>query len=402
MIAAYTAPMDDSPESIARDIAAISAISAVPSMLQIVCQSTGMGFAAVARVTDGTWTACAVHDNIAFGLKPGGQLPVQTTLCIEARAAREPVVFDNASQDPKYRDHHTPRMYNIESYISVPIVMADGEYFGNLCAIDPLPRSISKAETVAMFKGFAELIAVQLAEERRVQGMSADLLDERIHGQLRENFIAVLGHDLRNPLSSISMAAEVLRRSTSDQKFVAIGERLLSASKRMSKLIDDVLDLSRGRLRGGIPMRIAREENLGRWMEDVLEELRAANPDRVIQGDIEITQPAVCDCIRVQQLLSNLVGNALTHGLPDQPVLAKAKMVGNVLEVAVTNKGEHIPEDIHTRLFEPFYRSSTSKSEDGLGLGLYICAEIARGHSGSIGLVSSLDGETTFLARLSV
>lgn len=394
--------MDDSPESIARDIAAVSAISAVPSMLQIVCQSTGMGFAAVARVTDGTWTACAVQDNISFGLKQGGQLPVHTTLCIEAKAAREPVVFDNASQDPKYRDHHTPRMYNIESYISVPIVMADGEYFGNLCAIDPLPRSVSKTETVAMFKAFAELIAVQLAQERRAQGVSNDLLDEREHSQLRENFIAVLGHDLRNPLSSISMAAEVLRRSSSDQRIVAIGERLLSASKRMSKLIDDVLDLSRGRLRGGIPMKIIREENLGRWMEDVLEELRAAYPGRVIQGHIDIPRPASCDCVRVQQLLSNLVGNALTHGLPDQPVEARASMAGDVLEIAVLNKGEHVPEEIHAKLFEPFYRPPNSKSEEGLGLGLYICAEIAKGHGGDVSLVSSQEGETTFIARLRV
>jgi len=149
--------VDDSPASIARDIAAIARISAVPSLLRIVCDNTGMRFAAVARVTDGTWTACAVEDQINFGLLPGGQLDVHTTLCKESRAARQPVVFDHASTDPTYATHHTPRLYNIESYISVPIVRPNGDYFGNLCAIDPSPHQLANPKTVSMFQSFAEL-----------------------------------------------------------------------------------------------------------------------------------------------------------------------------------------------------------------------------------------------------
>src|ERR1700710_2019691 len=117
--------MDDSKEAIERDIAAIARIDAVPSLLRIICQHTGMGFAAVARVTDGTWTACAVQDNIQFGLKAGGRLDVHTTLCKESRLARLPVVIDHASKDPVYHNHHTPLTYKIESYISVPIVLQD-------------------------------------------------------------------------------------------------------------------------------------------------------------------------------------------------------------------------------------------------------------------------------------
>src|SRR5258707_15444190 len=115
-------------EQIAREIAAVGRISAVPANLRIICAHTGMGFAAVARVTEGNWTACAVQDDIQFGLIPGGQLQVETTLCSESRASREPIVIDHASLDPVYRHHHTPRIYNIESYISVPIVRPDGVY----------------------------------------------------------------------------------------------------------------------------------------------------------------------------------------------------------------------------------------------------------------------------------
>jgi GAF domain-containing protein len=194
------ATMDDSDEAIARDVATIGRIGAVPSMLRVICKNTGLGFAAVARVTEGTWTACAVQDDIQFGLLPGGQLNVHTTLCSESRAMRRPVVIDHASTDPVYREHHTPRIYNIESYISVPIILPNGDYFGNLCAIDPRPAMISDARTLTMFTLFAELIALQLESENERSATEAALLTERTTAELREQFIAVLGHDLRNPL----------------------------------------------------------------------------------------------------------------------------------------------------------------------------------------------------------
>jgi|SRR5450432_2289382 hypothetical protein len=107
----------ESKETIDRDIAAIARISAVPSLLRVICDFTGMGLAAVARVSDESWTVCAALDTIGFGLMPGDQLDLHTTLCVESRAARAAISFDHASHDPVYRDHHTPRTYKIESYI---------------------------------------------------------------------------------------------------------------------------------------------------------------------------------------------------------------------------------------------------------------------------------------------
>lgn len=394
--------MNDSAEAIASDIAAIKAISAVPSMLKIVCQATGMGFAAVARVTAGTWTACAVEDNIQFGLKVGGQLPVDTTLCVEARAARQPVVFDHASLDPVYRDHHTPRLYNIESYISVPIVMQDGSYFGNLCAIDPHPHKVSEPQTIAVFQRFAELIAMQLDSEKRREDVEAELLDEKAKNELRENFIAVLGHDLRNPLSSIGMTGELITRTSSDPKIVEMGHRLRATTKRMSKLIDDVLDLARGRLGAGISLSIQGEESLGRLLEDVVSEARTANPERVIHARIEIDKSVNCDRGRVQQLLSNLLGNAITYGAADQPVMVTADLSGDLLEIAVLNEGDPIPDEMQGKVFEPYWRPASSKPGQGLGLGLYICSQIAKAHQGGIKVTSSTEGGTMFLAQLQV
>jgi GAF domain-containing protein len=119
----------DSRGDAGRDVQAIQRIDAVTSILDIVCRTTGMGFAAVARVTEERWIACAVKDDIQFGLKPGGELKVETTICHEIRQSGTPVIIDHVAQDQAFCGHPTPAMYGFQSYISVPIVRADGSFF---------------------------------------------------------------------------------------------------------------------------------------------------------------------------------------------------------------------------------------------------------------------------------
>ncbi|MEJ8857092.1 GAF domain-containing sensor histidine kinase [Variovorax robiniae] len=393
----------DSPEAIYRDVAAIGRISSVPTLLKIICSNTGMGFAAVARVTDGTWTACAVQDDIHFGLLPGGQLDVRTTLCIEARAARKPVVFDQASLDPVYCNHHTPRLYNIESYISVPIIRPGGEYFGNLCAIDPRPLRVPDQKTVAMFESFAELIGRQLAQEESQLATETALLDERTTAELREQFIAVLGHDLRNPLASVSALAELLVRRNTEPEIARVGERIRGASRRMALLIDDVLDFARGRMGSGLVVAPAEVADLGTSLSEVVSELRLAHPDRQIDEHIDIAANVWCDRGRIQQLLSNLLANALTHGATDQPVLVEARSdARGCLRVSVSNGGEPIAPTNLAKIFEPYWRPADSGANGGLGLGLHICSMIVKAHGGSLEVSSSAEAGTCFTARVSL
>ncbi|MEJ8845419.1 GAF domain-containing sensor histidine kinase [Variovorax rhizosphaerae] len=375
----------------------------MPTLLKIICSNTGMGFAAVARVTEGTWTACAVQDDIHFGLLPGGQLDVRTTLCIEARAARKPVVFDHASLDPVYRDHHTPRLYNIESYISVPIIRPGGEYFGNLCAIDPRPLPVSDQKTVAMFESFAELIGRQLAQEESQLATETALLDERATAELRDQFIAVLGHDLRNPLASVSALAELLVRRTAEPEAAKVGERIRRTTRRMALLIDDVLDFARGRMGSGLVVTPAKVADLGASMSEVVSELQLAHPDRRIEEHIDIAADVWCDCGRIQQLLSNLLGNALTHGASDQPVVVEARSEpGGRLQVSVWNGGVPIAPANMARIFEPYWRPADNEAKGGLGLGLHICSMIVKAHGGSLEVSSSAEAGTRFTARLAV
>jgi GAF domain-containing protein len=150
------------------DLAAVGAIDAVPNILRVVCQTTGLGFAAVARVTEEKWTALAVRDEIGFGLEPGGELDLVTTICNEIRQSGEPVVIDHVDVDPYFRDHHTPRMYGFQSYISVPVTFRDGTFFGTLCAIDPKPAQLRDSTALTTLKLFAELIALHLENRERV------------------------------------------------------------------------------------------------------------------------------------------------------------------------------------------------------------------------------------------
>lgn len=361
-----------------------------------------MGFAAVARVTDATWTACAVHDNIDFGLKPGGQLELNTTLCFESRAARAPIVIDQFSKDAIYGGHHTAAIYRLESYISMPIITAGGKYFGNLCAIDPRPAKVNDPRVIRMFEVFANLIAMQLESEQRQWSAEAALVDERATARLREQFIAVLGHDLRNPLAAVEATAELMVRGKDSVDWEGAGRRLKRTVQRMSRLIDDVLDFARGRLGSGMVVSVQTTSNLNESLQTVVDELRLANPSRHVDAELSVVRPCNCDVLRIQQLLSNLLGNALTHGAEALPVYVRAAADAHYLTLSVSNGGEPIPPSVLPKVFEPYWRPPSSAPGGGLGLGLYICQQIVQAHHGTLEACSTREDGTCFTARIPI
>jgi len=311
-----------------------------------------------------------------------------------------PIAFDHASEDLVYKDHQTPKLYKIESYISVPIVLRDGRYFGNLCAIDPAPAAVANARTIRIFEQFANLIAIALENQASNERTAATLSDERATSELREQFIAILGHDLRNPLQAVYASGEMIARKTSDQVLQDLAGRIKTSVKRMSALIDDVLDFARGKLGGGIGIHIDEVENINSGLLAVVKELQQVQADREIIANINVTQKIRCDLGRVQQVTSNLIGNALTHGAPNSPVKVSAHTTSDEFVLEVWNDGTPIPAESVTKIFEPFWRNSTSASRQGLGLGLHICSQIVRAHHGELTVTSSLADGTTFTARL--
>jgi sigma-B regulation protein RsbU (phosphoserine phosphatase) len=226
-----------------------------------------------------------------------------------------------------------------------------------------------------------------------------DLNIERQQAELREQFVAILGHDLRNPLASISAGARILSRRPKDETETRVLVMMQAAVLRMSGLINNVMDFTRGRLGGGIALERNANEPLEPVLHQVVEELRAGMSDRVIEECYDIKSPVNCDRARLGQLLSNLLGNALVHGSANHPVRVDAITAGDWFELAVTNRGETISEAVMKRLFQPFFRGEVRASKQGLGLGLYIASEIARAHGGAL-TAESTKAETRFTFRM--
>lgn len=380
------------------DVDAIARIDIIPTLLDVVCRSTRMRFAAVARVTETRWIACAVKDEIEFGLARGGELRVETTICNEIRQHGNPVIIDNVADHPTFCSHQTPAMYGFKSYISLPITLPNGAFFGTLCAIDPEPARLDTPEVVGMFKAFAELIALHLAAQQRLDHAEASLSDERRVAALREQFVAVLGHDLRSPLAAIASGTEILQRTPPREVAERAVTMMQRSVKRMAGLIDNILDFARGRLGDGVLLE-RRPEALYPILQQVVDELRSAWPGRVIEAHIDAPLHVDCDRVRIGQLASNLLANALAHGSANGTIRMSARIESGVLELCVANTGEPIPPSLLSSIFEPFVRAMGGATRQGLGLGLYIAREIARGHGGTLNVTSTPEA-TRFVFRM--
>lgn len=381
------------------EVEAISNIKAVNSILEVICRTTGMGFAAVARVTENEWIACAVHDEIQFGLLPGGELKLETTICHEIRQSGEAVVIDNVDEDPKFCWHHTPAMYGFKSYISVPIKLKDGTFFGTLCSIDPNPARLNTPHIVGMFTLFADLIAFHLHAVQELRLSNSSLNDERESARLREQFIAILGHDLRNPVSAISGAAEILQRMPLNETVMQFADIIRDSALRMTGLINNMLDFARGRLGDGIKLSRKSNESLEIILDQVITELQVVWPLRIIEKSYQLNEPVNCDGTRIAQLFSNLLSNALTHGKKGSAVQVSAVSVDGEFTLSVSNTGKKISEEVMERLFQPFSRGEVEPRQQGLGLGLFIASEIAKAHGGTL-KVASADDETCFTLNI--
>ncbi|NNU66782.1 PAS domain-containing sensor histidine kinase [Rhizobium sp. WYCCWR 11152] len=303
-----------------------------------------------------------------------------------------------------YETHFAPllRMQGFFNEVALDLVTADGRRLPVLA--NAMER---RADDGALL--FTRVTMFQAAERRRYERELVDartaadaagatikskLAFEQQTAELREEFIAVLGHDLRNPLASIAAAARMLRKEKQTDRAIKVLDLMQGSVVRMSALIDNVLDFARGRLGGGITLE-RRAEHLEPLLRQVIEELRFSHLDRAIEVTIEFDGPINCDSGRIGQLVSNLLANALTHGTPDEPVRLSAATVDGKLELWIANGGAPISSDAMTRLFQPFFTGEAGTSQRGLGLGLHIASEIARAHGGTI-TVSSDDKETRF------
>jgi light-regulated signal transduction histidine kinase (bacteriophytochrome) len=201
----------------------------------------------------------------------------------------------------------------------------------------------------------------------------------------RAQLLAMLGHDLRDPLHSINMAGMVLEKTDGGNKSGTLGRRIQSSSNRMQRMIGQVLDMSR--IDRGLDLGVALEPvDLAALVADMVEEAQLAYP--AIVYDLRIDEPAVvmADSGRLGQVLSNLLSNARHHGEPNQPIEIRLGRADGEAAIAIANASPPIPHEIESAMFNPFKRSSLNnpRNRTGMGLGLYIAQQIVREHGGEI------------------
>lgn len=239
-----------------------------------------------------------------------------------------------------------------------------------------------------------DLVTAKEAAQAGQKLAEGRLLEEHEAAELREQFIAVLGHDLRNPLAAIDGGINILVREPQSEKSMRVIGLMRGSILRMSGLISNILDFARGRLGGGIALNKTNEP-LEATLTQVIAEIRAGYPERPIQIEMRLDRTIAADHSRLAQMFSNLLANAVTHGSHDQPIWVSAFDNDGQLQVAVANAGKPIPPAVMGRLFQPFYRGNASSAMQGLGLGLYISSAIAEAHGGRLDVASNED-ETRF------
>ncbi len=235
---------------------------------------------------------------------------------------------------------------------------------------------------------------------RQKQRLAHELRERSDALRMNEMFTAVLGHDLRTPLSVIMTSAYIVNARSEDPAVRSATQRMVQSSKAMGRMIGDLLDLTRARLGGGIPISLHRNELEG-VVRQSMEECTAANPGRVAELVVVGNTEGEFDSDRLAQVTSNLIGNAIKHG--DISELVQVRVDGSApheVTLSVRNRGT-IPADLMPHIFDPFRtRSRGPRSPDGLGLGLYIVREMVGAHGGEVSAESGVDEHTTFTVRV--
>ncbi|WP_192822360.1 ATP-binding protein [Rufibacter sp. LB8] len=400
--------MIDITDELYQDIEAVRQISLIPTMLRVVTQTTGMGYAAVARVTNDRWVACSVHDEVNFGLGEGGELPIETTLCNEIRDHRQPIVIDNVAEDSQYCDHHTPKIYGLQSYISVPIILRNGAFFGTLCAIDARPAQVNTEKVVGTMTMFAELLSFHLESLELLQQSHTLNLDLRRQNKVLtntnfdlDNFVYTAAHDLKSPVANIEGLLDVL-------------EQVVHQDQIDKEEMDQVITLMRsslGRFGGTIKDLTAIVRASQDYDEDPTEEIDLLEMISQVKEDlnhhlleskgkikVEVPHGRTLSFSRqnFKSILYNLISNALKYRSPERmpEVLVKLEQIDGRQHLSVTDNGLGIPEDKLDKVFTMFKRFHDHV--EGSGLGLYIVKRLVENRNGEMRVRSTVNQGSTF------
>ena len=406
----------------------------VPHLLNVVCQTTGMGFAAIARVTEDKWIACQVKDDIGFGLKSGGELEIKTTICNEIRDSGTSVIINHVAMDDDFKNHHTPAKYGFQSYISIPIFRKNGNFFGTLCAIDPHPRDLKKPEIIDMFHLFADLISFHLEANEELNSTLIDLklergsntkLEEKIrerNAELEEKneilqktnkelqeFNYISSHDLQEPLRKIQTFISRIQLSEKDVSFVTNSDYLNKISdsvQRMRLLINDLLSYSQT----DESRKKFELVDLGSILSEVINDLKEEIHHKSAEVTIGKTAKVQAISFQMTQLFYNLIGNSIKYASDKRPLriivnseIVDGKSIRTPLaedikycHIRISDNGIGFEKQYNEKIFGLFQRLHSKSKYTGTGVGLAIVKKIVENHKGFIEADGILDKGAEF------
>jgi signal transduction histidine kinase len=334
-------------------------------------------------------------------ITPWKRFPAEAPMMFrESVRTGRPVLYETLESFVRDYPHlaAAPSVTGNQAFACIPL-MLEGRCLGTLGLSFKQAQSFSESDRRFMMT-LADQCAQALERARLYEAERSEVGERRRAELFREQFIGILGHDLRGPLTAVKMSTELLlkRGEWSEAQHRAL-QRIDSSTDRMTRMIADILDFARGRLGGGIPVERVPAD-LHQLMRHTLEELNAAHPGRRLESHTKGSGQGEFDTDRIAQVVSNLVSNALTHGRPDLPVRVTSRGEGPSVVLEVWNQGSPIPPELLPTIFEPFRRGMEKRSSTGLGLGLYIVSEVVKAHGGQVEVRSTAEEGTLFTVRL--
>ncbi len=318
--------------------------------------------------------------------------------CGTAAARLQTVIVSDIETDPLWTTYRAPALaHGLRACWSVPILALDGACLGTF-AFYYRERRQPTAEDLAIIQSAATLAGLVLERERAEESRRLLLADLRDSVQLSELFAGILGHDLRNPLNTLVVGTQLLRTTVKEPKALSVLDRMQNSHRRMSRMIEQLLDVTRARNARAMPVQPTALDVID-LIRSVLDDMRLAFPGRSVELHAEGSGRGEWDPDRLGQLVSNLVGNALEHGDKGGPVGVHVDGRSPREVIVRTHNRGTIPPDQIATLFDPFRRGTNRGGPDGLGLGLYITRLIVEAHGGQLGAQSE-GGVTTFQAVL--
>ncbi len=377
------------------DIEDIQSLSIIPTILDVICESTQMGFAAIARVTEDTWITCGVLDKLSFGLSVGDELDISTTFCNQVRKTDQIVVIDHVDTDNTYVNHPIPKQYGFQSYISVPIIKKNGEFFGTLCALDLKPNKVNNAKVIDMFNMFSGLISSHL-DVVKTMNSQVDLIKKK-EDEL-ENYSFITSHDLQEPLRKIQFLTDLLEHNET-RNLSKKGKKLFNSIKtsatRMRNIVNDLLKYSQNAPNPNLLEDVKMHKLILR-VEFRLIEIFKQNNSKLIINDLG-KLPVLP--LQMEQLFFNLFSNSLKFKHPERDLVITInstiasganfnveKLLKDVeyCEIEVTDNGIGFDPIYSEKIFKMFQYLKHSEDNKSTGMGLAIAKRIAHNHEGEI------------------